>query len=251
METIVLNGTNAVGMNGTSDILPVNGTNYVGMNGTSGVVPMQGSNGGYYEVHPLAYMQYEDVPLNGVPSDYDERDIDAYRVAYLSGDPDALNGLFSKLKSKIQQARAGNKDARNNRRADKAERKELRQQKKKDGTRFIDKFGGALSNVGEALKLKAQTAAALEDAGIDYDDEIIEQRSYMAADQGLTGDEVNENLPAAPDPNGGIIDKISAYWAGASTTEKTLVVVGGSIALYAIYKGVVQPMMDGKRKKRK
>jgi len=251
MDTIVLNGTNNVGMNGTRDVMPFNGTNNVGMNGTSGIVPMQGSNGGYYEVHPLAYMQYEDVPLNGIPSDYDDRDIDAYRVAYLSGDPDALNGLFSKLKSKIKTARAGNADARNNRRENRTERKELRKQKKADGTRFIDKFGGALSNVGEAIKLKAQTAAALDDAGIDYDDEIIEQRSYMAADQGLTGDEVNENLPAAPDPNGGIIDKISAYWAGASTTEKTLVVVGGALAAYALYKGVVVPMMDGKRKKRK
>lgn len=251
METIVLNGTSEVmPVNGFNDVYVMDGTNSVGMNGTSGVVPMQGSNGGYYEVHPLAYMNYDEVPLNGVPSDYTERDIDAYRVAYLSGDPDAINGLFSKLKSKIQTARAGNKDARNNRRANRTERKELREQKKKDGTRFIDKFGGALSNVGEALKLKAQTAAALEEDGIDYDDEILEQRSFMAADQGLTGDEVAETNNNQPDPNGGIIDQISAYWA-KGPVEKGVVVGVSLAAAYLGYKFVIQPAMSGGRKKRK
>lgn len=240
MNTYVLNGTNQVTpMNATNMVGgSMNGTNMVGggMQGTSSVTPMQGTNGGYYEVHPLAAMHPDDVPLNGIPGDYTDDDVEAYKLAYLVGDPDALNGLFSKLKGKIKKARAGNKAARDDRRGRRAENRALRMEKRKSGTRFIDKFGGALSNVGEALKLKAQSAGALEDNGIDYDDEILEQRSYIAADNGETaGDEMSSG-DGATDPNAGIIDKLAAKWAAASTTEKGLVIAGTGLALYLGYK---------------
>lgn len=248
MKTYVMNGINQVTpLNGSSSqVVPLNATNQVGMNGASSeVVPMQGTNGNWYEVHPLAAMLPEDVPLNGIPGDYTDDDVQAYQMAYLVGDPDALNGLFSKLKSKIKQARAGNKAARQERREDRKERKDLRMEKRKSGTRFIDKFGGALSNVGEAIKLKAQAAGALEDNGIDYDDEILEQRSYIAADNGETADS-GAVVGAGSDPNAGIIEKVSQMWANASPIAKLGVVAVGTLVAYKAY----QAISNNKRKKR-
>jgi len=236
MTTYVLNGTNqVVPMNGTNQVIPMNGTNQV--------VPMvmQGTYG-TYEVHPHALVEYENVPMNGIPDDYDERDCHAYRVAYMVGDPDAVNGLFGKLKSKIKQAVSGNKDARNNRREDRAERKELRQQRKADGTRFIDKFGGALANVGEAIKLKATTAAALDDNGIEYDDEILEQRSAMAADSGM------DDSGSGDGSSGGIMEQLKEFWNAGPVQKAAVVGVGVGLA-YGIGRvtGVIAPPKKSKK----
>jgi len=252
MTTYVLNGTNQViPMNGTNQVVPMNGTNQViPMNGTNQVVPMvmQGTYG-TYEVHPHALVEYENVPMNGIPDDYDERDCHAYRVAYMVGDPDAVNGLFGKLKSKIKQAVAGNKDARNNRRADRSERQEerkenraIRQQKRADGTSFLDKFGGAISNVGEAFKLKSATAAALDDNGIEYDDEILEQRSAMATDGGM------DDSGSGDGSSGGIMEQFKEFWNAGPVQKAAVVGVGLGLA-YGIGRatGVISPPKKSKK----
>lgn len=255
METYVLNGTNAVvPMNGTNAVVPMNGTNAVVpmngygyydfdvMNGTNEVVPMQGTNDVYY-VHPHALLSYDDVPMQGIPADYTDADIFAYQNAYLFGDPDAMQGLFSKFKAKRKAAKAGNKAAKSDRQARRAERRAFRKSKRDTGTRFIDRFGGAIANVGEALKLKAQTADALEDEGIDYDDELLTQKSMMAADNGAEADD------DGGDDGGGMLDSLKNWWNGQETVTKVIVGAGG---LYLGYKGLqLAGIIDSKKSKRK
>ena len=242
-----LNGTNQV-MQGTNQVM--NGTNTIyPMNGTNAVVPMQGTNGEYY-VSPLSMIDFDDVPMNGVPSDYDDNDVNAYRLAYMVGDPDALNGLFGKLKAKIKKAKAGNQDARNNRRENRTDRKEAREQRRKDGTRFIDKFGGAIANVGEALKMKLASGQMLEDSGIDYDDEVLDQRMMMSADAGATSD--NKMLKSDGGAFDGLsfFDKVKLWWTMRSDVEKGLIVVGGGTVIYLGWRAYKNSRRKGKGRKK-
>jgi len=114
--------------------------------------------------------------------------------------------------------------------------------KKATGTRFIDRFGGAISNVGEALKLKAQTGQALDDEGIDYDDEILEQRSAMAADEGETGADDSGS-------EGGFLAGLKDWWDDQTTVVKGITIAGG---LFLTYKGLqMAGVIKSDNKKRK
>jgi len=130
-----MNGTNAVlPMQGTNMVLPMQGTNMVlPMQGTNAVVPMQGTYG-MYEVHPHCLNGWYDAPMQGIPDDWDDEDIEAYRAGWVFGDPDAMQGLFKKFKEKRKKAKAGNLAAKSDRQARRAKRRAFRDEKK--GNRY-------------------------------------------------------------------------------------------------------------------
>lgn len=267
MESYVLNGTagdykifgDDAPLNGTSDVKPMNSTSSVmpmqgtsdvmPMQGTSAVVPMQGANGNFY-VSPLSLIDPDDVPLNGMPDDYNDEDIEHFRLAYMVGDDDALNGLFSRVKEKRRRAKSGNqaatqgrrerrqerRDARSERRKDRAEMRDIRKEKAKSGGSFLDRFGGALSNAAEGFKLRQEAAANLEDAGIDFNEDVLDDRAAMAADAGYR----SEDLPPATTGTG-----LMGWWGRRSTLEKVGIGVGAAALGYGVYK-----LATGKKRKR-
>jgi len=155
--------------------------------------------------------------------------VDAYRLAYLVGDPDAMNGLFDKFKEKRalkKEEKAAKKEAKA---ADKEERKALRMEnrrirtgKRATGTSFLDKFGGALANLGEAQKLQAQAAQDMEDEGIDFDEDILGQRAAIASEAGQK----------SADGGGGAI----GWWNNLETPAKVGIGLAAAGAAFGIYK---------------
>ncbi len=244
MNIAYLNGTSSVmPMQGTSSVVPMQGcgcmqgtSSVMPMQGTSSVMPMQGlydfedmplqgtnsipmqGTYGQYYIHPLAAMDISEVPMQGVPADADPDDILAYQLAYMVGDRAAVNGLFS-----------GFKERRAARHASRDENKALNKQKKKEGSRFIDKFGSALANVGEGLKSKLQADAELTKQGIEPDDEILTQRALKAADSTGSG--------------AGLMGLIN----GLSTTQKVMGAAGLLLLSYGVYRVVTK---GKKRRKR-
>jgi hypothetical protein len=227
----LMQGTNqVVPMQGTNQVVPMQGTNQVvPMQGTNQVVPMQGSNGMEYYVSPIVLIDEEDVPLQGMPADYTADDVQAYQLAYMMGDDDALNGLFSKVKER----RSGRKEERaarkEQRRATRDERRALRTERIRQGGTFLDK----VADVGGGLLKKAAgiadtTAEALEDLGIGYDPEVLEQRSFVAADSG-----VDAGMLPAPAPVGG---GVMGWWNARSNTEKLAIGAGAAVLGYLAYK---------------
>jgi hypothetical protein len=225
-----IQGTNqVVPMQGTNQVVPMQGTNQVvPMQGTNQVVPMQGSNGQEYYVSPIVLIDEEDVPLQGMPADYTSDDVQAYQLAYMMGDTDALNGLFSKVKERRsgrKEERAARKEAR---RATRDERRALRTERIRQGGTFLDKVadvgGGFLK---KAAGIADQTAEALDDLGIGYDPEILEQRSFVAADQGA-----DASMVPTVAPSGGIM----GWWNARSNTEKLAIGAGVAVGGYLAYK---------------
>lgn len=236
MEIYRLNGTNAVGpMNGTNEVGPLNGLEDVGpMSGTNAVgpmngvyepgfdvvalqgwlspeyaIPMQGDRGTFY-VSPLALADFDDVPMGEMPAGWTEEDEADFRMAYLVGDPAAMNGIRDRWRAKRDERRAN----RAQKEADRAQRRALRNERAKTGTRFIDKFGGALSTAAEAFKTKAEAEKALSERGIEADEDILMQRSFIGEAAG-----------------GGLIE----MWNGLPTVGKGLVLGGGAFLLYKIF----------------
>jgi hypothetical protein len=250
-ELLVMNGTNNVGMNGTNSV-GMNGTNNVGMNGYR----MNGTN--YVNLNGFGFSTNEvqldgtnSVTLNGVnvenlsPYDIDldningtEEDLDLLRLAIMYGDPAAidtyetgdLNGLKEVLAARKARIAAETP-------AQKAARTEKRQ-------KLVSKLVGAVglvspgaagvlknltsANAAKAASIATQTAAALEDAGIEPNTAALATRAAQQTDAGL-----DENVESAP-------KGLSAWWAGRSKTEKTLIIGGGvavaGLALYMLTK---------------
>jgi hypothetical protein len=230
-----MQGTNQVmPMQGTNQVMPMQGTNQVvPMQGTNQVVPMQGMYGEYY-VDPIALIDEDDVPLNGMPSDYNADDIRAYQLAYMLGDDDALNGLFSKVKSRVKERRAGRAAQKDERRATRTERRALRTERIRTGGTFLDKLG----DVGGSLLKKAagiadETGAQLDDLGIPYDEEILDQRALRMANEGIEPGDVSEP-PAASE--GGVMD----WWNKRSMPEKYAIGAGAAILGYLAYNKFVK-----------
>lgn len=233
----LMNGTNmVVPMNGTNMVVPMNGTNMVlPMNGTNNVIPMQGAYGEYY-VSPLAVMDEDDVPMQGVPSDFTPEEIELYRTMYLVGDPDAMQGLFKNVKNKIKQAIAGNKDAKNVRRERKAEKKAIRMERRRTGNTFLDKVGGALKNLTGAAEIADNAMEQFDEMGVDYDPEVIEQRAAIMTEDGMTPAMMQMQTRSAdagggsdlPATGGGSGGGIAAWWSARSQNEKILIGVGGA-----------------------
>jgi hypothetical protein len=230
-----MQGTNQVmPMQGTNQVMPMQGTNQVvPMQGTNQVVPMQGMYGEYY-VDPISLIDEDDVPLNGMPGDYTADDIRAYQLAYMMGDDDALNGLFSKVKSRVKERRAGRAAQKEERRATRTERRKLRTERIRTGGTFLDKLG----DVGGGLLKKAagiadETGAQLDDLGIPYDEEILDQRALRMANEGVDPGDVSEP-PAAS--GGGVM----AWWNARSMPEKYAIGAGAAILGYLAYNKFVK-----------
>ena len=238
-----MQGTNQViPMQGTNQVIPMQGTNQViPMQGTNQVIPMQGMIGEYY-VSPYALLEEYDVPMQGMPSDYTADDIKAYQLAYMMGDDDALNGLFSKVKSRIKERRAGREAQKTERRATRSERRKLRTERIRTGGTFLDKLGdiggGILKN---AAGLADQAGAELDDLGIPYDEEILEQRALRSAEAGNTADDVlppatEPTTPEVPPAPGAPESGVMAWWNKRSTAEKAGIGIGIAVVGYLAYK---------------
>jgi len=223
-------GTNAVEpMMGTNAVMPVNGyddydDDIIEMQGwldEKMMMPMRGYNGTYY-VSPLALMEPDDVPMDGVPMDATDEDIAAYQLAYMYGDPDALQGPFKKFFEKRAEKVGARRAEKNEKKAQREEKQALkmrrrraRTEKAERGEGFFDKFGGALKNVSEAVKTKIEQQAALDQAGIEPDDEILSQRAAMDSED-----------------SGGL----GGWWNNLPTAGKIGVVAGGALVAYGVYK---------------
>ena len=228
-NTVGMNGTNTVGMNGTNSVnldgYYMNGTNSVNLNGTNSVQ----LNG--IDVEELSPYDIDLSNINGT-----EEDLDLLRLAIMYGDPDAietaetgdLNGLKEILAAR--KARIA------------AETPEQQAARKAKRQKLIGKLVGAVGLVApgasgvlraltsggaaKAASIASQTAAALEDAGIDPNTKALATRSAQQVDAGL-----DENVGVVPEPKG-----IAAWWAGRSKTEKGLIIGGGvAVAGLAIY----------------
>ena len=242
MNAYILNGYGRGGyfdpsaydnMQGTNQVIPMQGTNQV--------IPMQGMIGEYY-VSPYALLEEYDVPMQGMPSDYTADDIKAYQLAYMMGDDDALNGLFSKVKSRIKERRAGREAQKTERRATRSERRKLRTERIRTGGTFLDKLGdiggGILKN---AAGLADQAGAELDDLGIPYDEEILEQRALRSAEAGNTADDVlppatEPTTPEVPPAPGAPESGVMAWWNKRSTAEKAGIGIGIAVVGYLAYK---------------
>jgi hypothetical protein len=247
MNLKVMNGTNAVGMQGTN-AAPLNGTNYVGMQGTNAAplngmmyddddedeimyVPIQGATGEAAYINPLALVQWDDVPMQGVPAYYDDDDRDFYRIGYMYGDQDALNGDFEAMQGKRRERRQAKKAARAEKKAARQTRKEERQAMKsrrqeartarsESGTRFIDKFSGVLKDVGGGLAKKFEAEGALVEAGIEPDMGVLEDRAFL--------EQRNQEI------GGGT--GIGGWWQNAPMWQKGAAVASLALVGYGIYK---------------
>lgn len=253
MNLRVLNGTNAVGMQGTN-AAPLNGTSYVGMQGTNAAplngigedweqddvvyIPIQGATGEAAYIDPLALVEWDDVPMQGVPDDLDQEDRDFYRIAYMYGDEDALNGDYYALQGKRRERRQAKRAARDEKKATRQARKQDRQSKRarrqeartlrsESGTRFIDKFSGVLKDVGGGLKKKFETEAALAEAGIEPDMGILEDRAFL--------EQRNEEITGGGS-SGGIGGTIKEWWTNAPNWQKGAAIGGAVLVGYGIYR---------------
>jgi len=224
---------------GTNSVIPAQGTNTVGplqgwdedddpFQGTNSIVPMQGAGGETYYVDPWALLDPDDVPMQGIPDDWDDEDIAAYQVGYMYGDPDAMQGLFKKFKAK----RAEKKERKKERKDLRMENKRVRLQNRKEGKGFFQRVGGAIANAGEALKNKFAAESMLEDEGIDYSPELVDQRSAIAAESGYKMGEGG---------SGG------GWWANLPGWQKGAMIGTGVLALA----GIGLALFGGKKKGKK
>jgi hypothetical protein len=172
-----------------------------------------------------------------MPGDYTADDIRAYQLAYMMGDDDALNGLFSKVKSRIKERREGRaaqkeerRTTRSAKRASKTERRALRNERIRTGGTFLDKLG----NVGGGLLKKVagigdELGEELDELGVPYDDEVLDQRALRMANEGIEPGDVSEP-PAASE--GGIM----GFWNARSMPQKVAIGAGAAILGYLAYK---------------
>jgi hypothetical protein len=235
-----------VPMQGTNMALPMDGTNQAfPMNSTNAVIPMNGAYGEYY-VSPLSLIDPEDVPMQGVPDDFSDSEISHYQLAYMVGDPDAMQGLFKNLREKRKQAKAGNKGAkldrqgrrnerraaRAGRRADKDEARDIRRGKAARGEGFLDKFGGALTDAAAGFRARQEAARELEAEGIDFDENILDERVAMMAEDGeFSLRDGQDNSDDSQSATG-----IAAQWAALSMPAKVGIGLAGAAVAYGIYK---------------
>lgn len=240
---VVLQGTNDVVLQGTNDVVLQGGTSAVGpMQGyqypadlCEACIPVQTVNGSVY-VSPLALMDADDVPLEGIPAHWSDDDIDAYQVGYLYGDADALNGNYEvfegKRKQRRQEKRAQRDAIRQARTEAKLRRTEARTQKIESGQSFLDKLGGGLSSavsaVGQGFAAKLGAAGELlSDEGIDAMPEIVEQRNLLTG--GETGGETGGDT-------GGGAAGLAGWWQSLGTPAKVGVGVGAAALGYLLYR---------------
>lgn len=236
---VVLQGTNDVVLQGTNDVVLQGGTSAVGpMQGyqypsdlCEACIPVQTVNGSFY-VAPLALMDADDVPLEGIPGHWSDEDIDAYQVGYLYGDADALNGNYEVFEGKRKQRREEKRAAKDARRAERqaqrARRKEARTAKLERGEGFFDKVGTGLAalatGAGEGLAAaSAATEDFLADEGIDAMPDIIQQRNLLTG--GDTGGEAGAGAAG-----------LAGWWQSLGTPAKVGVGVGAAALGYLLYK---------------
>jgi len=247
-KLFVMNGTNTIGMNGTNTV-GMNGTNTVGMNGTNSV----NLNGYGYSTNEVNLNGYHingtnSVQLNGVnveslsPYDIDlsningtEEDLDLLRLAIMYGDPAAIDTYETGDLNGLKEILA----ARKARIAAETPEQQAARKAKRQG--LVNKLVGAVGLVApgasgvlkaltgagaaKAASIASQTAAALEDSGIDPNAVALATRSVQQTDAGL-----DENVDVAA-PKG-----IAAWWAGRSKMQKGYIIAGGvAVAGLAIY----------------
>jgi hypothetical protein len=237
-DLFVLNGTGSVGMNGTGSV-GMNGTNSVNldgygyMNGTN-QVNLNGTNSVQLNGVNVEELSPYDIDLSNINGT--EEDLDLLRLAIMYGDQDAIETAETGDLNGLKEILA----ARKARIAAETPEQQAARKAKRQG--LVNKLVGAVGLVApgaggvlkaltsggaaKAASIASQTAAALEDAGINPNAAALATRSVQQVDAGLP-----ENVDVVPESKG-----ISAWWAARSKTEKGLIIGGGvAVAGLAIY----------------
>lgn len=246
-KLLILNGTNRVGMNGTNrvglngygdystDQVGMNGygdysTDQVGMNGTNSV-QLNGTNSVQLNGTDVEDLTPYDIDLDHINGT--EEDLDTLRLALMYGDPAALDTYETGDLNGLQDVLA----ARRARLA--AETPEQAAARKARRQALVGKLVGAVGLVApgaggvlkaltgagaqKAAAIAAQTADALDQAGIDANAKALATRAAKQADAGLPADGSDTKEPG----------KIAAWWAARTKTEKGLI-IGGGVAAAAL-----------------
>jgi len=253
-ELFVMNGTNSVGMNGT---------NAVGLNGSSGYSTNSVNLNGYGYMNgtnSVILNGTNSVQLNGVdveslsPYDIDlsningtEEDLDLLRLAIMYGDPEALDTVETGNLNGLKEILA----ARKARIAAETPEQQAARKAKRQG--LVNKLVGAVGLVApgaagvlktltgagaaKAASIAAQTADALEQAGIDPNVKALSTRAAQQADAGLDAD-VDVAAPKG----------IAAWWAARTKTEKGLI-IGGGVAVAALGIYLLTTKKKGKKRR--
>jgi hypothetical protein len=250
-ELFVMNGTNTVGMNGTNTV-GMNGTNSVNLNGYgymngTNSVNLNGTNSVQLNGIDVESLSPYDIDLSNINGT--EEDLDLLRLAIMYGDPAAietyetgnLNGLKEILAARRARIAAESP-------AQKAARTEKRQ-------KIVSKIVGAVGLVSpgaagvlktltsggaaKAASIANQTAAALEDSGIEPNVKALSTRAVQQADAGLDAD-----VDVIAKPEG----KIAAWWAARTKTEKGLI-IGGGVAVAALGIYLLTKKKKGKKRR--
>jgi hypothetical protein len=254
-NTVGLNGTNKVGMNGTNKV-GINGygdysTDQVGMNGYGDYSTDQVGMNGYddYSINGTNSVQLNgtnSVQLNGTdvedlnPYDIDldhingtEEDLDTLRLALMYGDSAAIDAHDSGDLNGLADVLAARKAKLANETPEQAAARKARR------AALVGKLVGAVGLVApgaggilktltgagaaKAASIAAQTAEALDVAGIDPNAKALAARAAKQADAGL---DANVAVPA---PTG-----IAKWWSERSKTERIAVYVGGAAVVGGI-----------------
>ena len=269
----IMNGTSTVGLNGTNKV-GMNGTNKVGMNGMYNGYDDDysdyGINGyGDYSTDIVGMNGTSSVQLNGTssvqlngtdvedlnPYDIDldhmngtEEDLDTLRLALMYGDSAAIDAHDSGNLNGLKEVLAARKaKLANETPEEKAARKARRQA-------IVGKLVGAVGLVApgaagilktltgagaaKAEAIAAQTAEALDAAGIDPNAKALATRAAKQADAGLPAD-VNVAPPTS---------KIAAWWTARTKTEKGLI-IGGGVAVAALAFYLLTKKKKGKKRR--
>lgn len=105
-------------------------------------------------------------PMQGIepqPEWMSDEDYLRYKMAFAYGDPDAQMQGLGRWFRRVTAGARRRREERQNRRA---EKKEIRMERRRTGTRFIDRVGTALQDFAKGSRSEADTLQALEEEGI-------------------------------------------------------------------------------------
>lgn len=275
-KLFIMNGTNTVGLNGTNKV-GMNGTNKVGINGFYNgsednydyLMDDYGMNGyGDYSTDQVGMNGTNSVQLNGTnsvqlngtdvedlnPYDIDldhingtEEDLDTLRLALMYGDQAAIDAHDTGNLNGLADIMAARKAKLANETPEEAAARKARRQA------IVGKLVGAVGLVApgaggilktltgagaaKAASIAAQTAEALDAAGIDPNAKALANRAAKQADAGLGDVDVVEK------PSG-----LKAFWAARTKTEKGLI-IGGGVAIGALAIYMLTKKKKGKKRR--
>lgn len=204
------------------------------LNGATGRI--QGAAGNTYTLNGSSRIQGATGRIQG----FDSEELKEYYLSRAMGDISMnapINGLQGKLKDRIKNRKARRQEKKAGRQMRKEEKRSLRDRRRiarteamERGEGFFQKAAGALSNFGEAAKIRATAETMAADEGVPLDFSIEDVRS-MAAGAG----DVMDDSTGQP----GFFEK-----------NKTAIFVGGGLFLLTVLYFIFKPKQKAKARRR-